>query len=82
MEKNKYYKELLNRILDACWSVNMYAADKDNARNHFNSGMAHAYALVLSDMGHDVDIAEYGDEGFLKVAKIKFDGEVFYDFEK
>lgn len=35
----------------------------------------------MRDFGHDVDLPVYDNDGFLRIAKIVIDGEVYIDFE-
>lgn len=66
----------LYRALDAmmyCYTI------KDVLRNHTNYGAATAYADILSELGHDVDLKVYGDGEYLITNFISIDGKD-YDF--
>ena len=60
-------------LFQAAMNVNRQAEDKDANRNHVNYGRATAFASVLHDLGHEVEIACWEDEGFLKIPKITID---------
>lgn len=73
--KNTFFEKIRLEILCAARRVNQCAEDHDVNRNHVNYGVATAYASVLRDLGHDVDVPCWEDNGCLKIPKIKFDGE-------
>lgn len=74
----KYYIAMFEAII----RMNEQAEEKDLLRNHTNYGTASAYASVIQDFGHEVDICVYGDGDYLISAQIIIDGEVKFDFEK
>lgn len=49
----------------------------DINRNHTNYGSATAYAEVLRDMGHKVELRVYGKDEYLITDKITIDDKTF-----
>jgi hypothetical protein len=82
MENNTTYEKYYKVLLNAVSRMNNLADGKDLPRNHTAYGMAAAYASVLRDLGHEVDICVYGDGDYLVSAKLVVDGETKIDFEK
>lgn len=57
--------------------TNQCADDKDINRNHVNYGSVTAYARILSELGHEVDVPVWEDEKrCLRIPKLKIDGKV------
>lgn len=80
--KNTMYEKYYMAMLNAVERMNDQAEEKDLLRNNTSYGAATAYASVLRDFGHEVDICVYGDGDYLISAKIVVDGEIKFDFEK
>lgn len=74
---NTMYEKLKTEIIMHANHVNQYADDKDARRNATNYGFITGLSYTLKEMGHDIDIAVWDDEGFLRVPKVKIDGEVY-----
>ena len=68
-------------MFEATTKMNSCAKEKDLLRNHTNYGTSTAYASVLRDYGHKVDICVYGDGDYLMSAKIIVDEKVKINFE-
>lgn len=79
--KDTYFDNLKVRLFTDCSNVNSYEEQKDLERNRVNYGCAISWAQVMRDFGHDVDLPVYDSDGFLRIAKIVIDGEVYVDFE-
>lgn len=79
--KDTYFDNLKVRLFTDCSNVNSYEEQKDIERNRVNYGCAISWAQVMRDFGHDVDLPVYDSDGFLRIAKIVIDGEVYVDFE-
>lgn len=81
MENNTIYEKYYSALLLAVNLMNSHAEGKDLPRNHTAYGTAAAYASILRDFGHEVDICVYGDGDYLVSAKLVVDGETKIDFE-
>lgn len=79
--KDTYFDNLKVRLFTDCSNVNDCEKQKDLERNRVNYGCAISWAQVMRDFGHDVDLPVYDNDGFLRIAKIVIDGEVYIDFE-
>lgn len=79
--KDTYFDNLKVRLFTDCSNANNYEEQKDLERNRVNYGCAISWAQVMRDFGHDVDLPVYDSDGFLRIAKIVIDGEVYVDFE-
>lgn len=79
--KDTYFDNLKVRLFTDCSNVNDCERQKDLERNRVNYGCAISWAQVMRDFGHDVDLPVYDNDGFLRIAKIVIDGEVYIDFE-
>lgn len=79
--KDTYFDNVKVRLFTDCNNVNNYEEQKDLERNRVNYGRAISWAQVMRDFGHDVDLPVYDSDGFLRIAKIVIDGEVYVDFE-
>lgn len=75
MAKN-FWDELKTKIIIDAGEVNRYAAEKDARRNAVNYGFISAYSNIVREMGHEIEIAIWEDNGFLKIPKVTIDGEV------
>ena len=80
--KDSMYEKYLSQLIATVIMMNEQAAEEDLLRNRVNYGAATAYASVISDFGHSIDICVYGDGDFLISAKIVIDGEIMSDFKK
>lgn len=78
--KDTYFDAIKTRIIMSCGYVNDCADGKDLNRNHVNYGCAITWASVLRDMGHDVDVPVWEDVGYLRIPKLKIDGEVIVEY--
>ena len=76
-----YFDDLKIRLITYCSNVNNYEEQEDFGMNRVNYGCAISWAQVMRDFGHDVELIVYYSDGFLVVAKIMIDGEVYVDFE-
>lgn len=75
-----WHEELVNRLLSSCFAVNDYAADGDVNRNHTNYGQATAWARLLVDLGHKVDmpcVSKEDNDDLLIIRYIIIDGKRF-----
>lgn len=86
----KELKEAMERYSEEIF-VKMYrAVDRmvrdydanDKARNLRNAGAASAYAIVLREMGHEVDLRIYNADGYDLTDKIIVDGKTYDFFHK
>ncbi|MDD2400904.1 MAG: hypothetical protein PHD60_01585 [Clostridia bacterium] len=57
-------------LFGAVTRVNNYASEKDTNRNHTNYGAVTAYADILRELGHEIEIACWEDDGYLKIEKV------------
>ena len=73
--ESTYFGKIKTKIIMDCGSVNDYADRKDVNRNHVNYGRVTAWSLMLSDMGHSVEVCAWEDNGFLRIPKLKIDGQ-------
>ena len=78
--ENTYFGNLKTKLIVGCGRVNDCTDDKDMNRNHVNYGMVAAFASVVRDMGHDVDISLWEDNGFLRIPKLKIDGQTVIEY--
>lgn len=77
-----YYKVIVSRLIKSRIMTNTYAKNNDVNRNHINYGCFTCWAHVLRDIGHNVEITVYEENGLLKIPVISIDNEKIYDFEK
>lgn len=70
------YEKMKVKLYGAVSKVNEYANQEDVNRNHVNYGIAATCADVLRELGHEVDVPCWGDNGYLRIPKIIIDGEV------
>lgn len=79
MKNNNLYEQLFFKLYNAVdWMMKNYE-QKDSNRNRVNYGSATAYACILREMGHDVELRVYEKEGYLVTDKITIKG-ADYDF--
>lgn len=64
-----FFEKLTVKIFEHISRMNSYADEKDLCRNQTNYGSATAYADVLREFGHKVDIPAYGEDDYLRVDK-------------
>ena len=81
MEKENYYEEIKWRFIKSVMRTNDYAKDNDVNRNHTNYGCCTCWAQVLRDMGHEIEVPVYEDNGVLKIPFIRIDKEKILEFE-
>lgn len=81
MNNNTMYEKYYMAMFEATSRMNSCAKEKDLLRNHTNYGTSTAYASILQDFGHEVDICVYGDGDYLISAKIIVDGKEKINFE-
>ena len=77
MAKETFYETLFLGLFNAVDRMVEDYKRKDNNRNHVNYGAAITYARVLHEMGHEVELRVYGDDGYLITDKITVDGKDF-----
>lgn len=70
-----YFEELKIRLIRDARRTNDMAKEKDINRNRTNYGSCIAWAVVLQDMGHEVRVPAWESDGFLKIDRIRIDGE-------
>ena len=70
------YEKMKAKLYEAAMRVNDCANRKDANRNHVNYGIATTCVSVLRELGHEVEVPCWDDDGYLKIPKIFFDGEV------
>lgn len=75
MSNETLFHKIKTKLIMHCANVNDNAVEKDMQRNRVNYGCATAYANILCELGHDVDVAVWEDDGYLKVPVIEFDGK-------
>lgn len=80
--KDTMYEKYYMAMFEAVERMNDQADEKDLLRNHVNYGVTTAYASVLRDFGHKIDLCVYSDGDYLISSKIIVDGEIKFDFEK
>lgn len=73
---NYYFNEIKRRLIMDVVSVNEYAERHDLNRNRVNYGCCIAWGRMLGDMGHEVNIKMYEEDGYLRIAGFEIDGEV------
>ena len=81
MEKT-YFEEIKLRFIKAAMWTNDNAKDKDVNRNHVNYGCCTTWARVLQDMGHEVNVPVWEDDGCLKIPFIEIDGKKVIEFKE
>ena len=82
MEKENYFETIKWRFIKSVMRTNDYGEDNDVNRNHTNYGSCTCWAQVLRDMGHDIEMPVYEDNGVLKIPFISIDNEKILEFEK
>lgn len=75
--KETIFSTIKTAIITSARQVNDCARGGDVNRNRVNYGSVIAYASVLRDMGHNVDVAVWEDGGLLKIPKITVGPETF-----
>ena len=78
--ENTCFSSLKTKIIVGCGRVNDCADDKDANRNHVNYGMVIAFASVVRNMGHDVNIPVWEGDGFLRIPELKIDGQTVLEY--
>jgi hypothetical protein len=76
-----YYKKIEKRFIMAAIGTNDNARQGDVNRNHVNYGYCKAWAVALDDMGHEVSLPVYEEDGFLKIPYLEIDGVKIAKFE-
>ena len=84
MERTKSYFETIRyRLYMAVDRLNDQAADNDHERNHVNYGAATAWAIVMQDMGHEINLPVWEDsQKNLRIPYIEIDCQKWIEFEK
>jgi len=80
MEKSTFYETLFLGLYQSVDQMVEGYKHKDNNRNHVNYGAAIAYQRVMHEMGHEVELRVYGEDGYLVTNKITIDGRDFEFF--
>lgn len=75
--KETIFSTIKTAIITSARQVNDCACSGDANRNRVNYGSVIAYASVLRDMGHNVDVAVWEDNSLLKIPKITVGPETF-----
>ena len=79
MNKGTMYEKLFFKLYNAVDYMMKAYEQKDTLRNYTNYGAATAYASILMELGHEVDLRVYGEGEFLITDKIVINGKE-YDF--
>ena len=79
MREQTLYEKLFFKVYNAVDYMVANYKSGDLKRNHTNYGSATAYADMLRETGHEVDLRVYGEGEFLLTDKIVIDGKE-YDF--
>lgn len=77
MGKPTLYETIFSRLYNSVDQMVENRKVQDNERNHVCYGAAVAYAVVLREMGHAVELGVYEKEGYLLTDKITVDGKGF-----
>lgn len=73
----EFIEKLKALTILAASHTNQCADNEDINRNHVNYGSTTAYAHVLVELGHVVDVSVWEDEkGCLRIPKINIDGKI------
>jgi hypothetical protein len=73
----EFIEKLKADTIMAASRTNQCADGKDVNRNHVNYGTTTAYANVLRELGHEVDIPVWEDEsGCLRIPKLNINGKI------
>lgn len=79
---NSYFEEIESRLIRDVISTNENAIKQhDVNRNRVNYGCCIAWAEVLSDMGHKVELKVYEEDDYLKIARLEIDGKKIIECE-
>lgn len=78
--ESTYFGNLKVKLITGCGRVNDCADGKDMNRNHVNYGMVIAFASVVRDMDHKIDIPVWEDDGFLRIPELKIDGQTVLEY--
>jgi len=70
------YEKMKVKLHESAMRVNDCANRKDVNRNRVNYGIATTCASVLGELGHEVEVPCWDDDGYLKIPKIIINGEV------
>lgn len=76
-----YYEKIKKRFVMAAIGTNDTARQGDVNRNHVNYGYCIAWGVALDDMGHEVSLPVYEEDGFLKIPYLEIDGVKIAKFE-
>lgn len=76
-----YYEKIKKRFVMAAIGTNYTARQGDVNRNHVNYGYCIAWGVALDDMGHEVSLPVYEEDGFLKIPYLEIDGVKIAKFE-
>lgn len=71
------YEKYFTRLYQAIDYMMEAYKKQDTNRNHTNYGSATAYAEVLRDMGHEVELRVYSKDEYLITDKITIDDKTF-----
>lgn len=71
--RNLYIEKLKVDLYSSASNVNDCAEQKDNNRNHVNYGSATTLAGILTDLGCEVKLPVWSDNGYLKIPFIQVD---------
>lgn len=82
MQEESYFETIKIRIINSALCVEDTAKEKDINRNHVNYGYCICLARVLRDMGHEVDVPVYEEDGALRIPFISIDGQKVIDIGK
>ena len=78
--ESTYFGNLKTKLIMGCGRVNDCADDNDTNRNRVNYGQVTAFASVVREMGHSVDIPVWEDNGFLRIPELRIDGQTVLEY--
>ncbi|CDX00749.1 Hypothetical protein DPCES_0862 [Desulfitobacterium hafniense] len=70
------YEKMKVKLYEAVGNVNSCADRKDVERNRVNYGIATTTAYVLRELGHDVQMSCWEDDGYLKIPRLTLNGDL------
>lgn len=77
----KYFEIVKERFIMAAVGVNDCVRYEDMKRNRVNYGECITWGRVIEDVGHKVDVPVYEENGYLKIPRLRVDGETIAEFE-
>lgn len=77
MNGTTLYNRIFKLTFESCIRTNQYASEGDANRNRTNYGSATAYGVVLRELGHEVDIPVWDDNGFLRIPYLRVNEKKF-----